>query len=81
MKILARPATPTTFTLYSIAHEDQGEPTRREMPSSRMIVAVDRTARKLRAAVALLESGSVNAADVSGTLRECIGLLDGRVSS
>jgi hypothetical protein len=52
--------------------EDE-RPTAREAPSGRWIVAVDRGARKLEAAIALLEAG----ADVLGELREIHQLVNG----
>jgi hypothetical protein len=57
--------------------EDE-EPTARESPSGRWIVAVDRGARKLEGAIARLEAGA-DVAEVLDELREAHALVDGRV--
>ncbi|MGA7124038.1 MAG: hypothetical protein WBY94_28305 [Polyangiaceae bacterium] len=63
------------FSLHPFDEEE--EPTVREMPSGAFIVAADRGARKLAAAIELLESGA-DPEDLLETLKEAHALVNGR---
>ncbi len=56
--------------------EENDEPTKKESPSGKWIVSVDRGARKLAAAIHAIDAGA-EPADVVETLREAHALVNG----